>query len=90
MGCLNTDLNKLGSKEVYSRVYDYFRSNFPSQEKTISKQSDSLDVDKYSEGSKKDLKIEIGVKGEIPDISKAFSLLKKLLDKNDFTWKSNN
>lgn len=38
----------------------------------------------------KDLKIEIGVKGQIPDISKAFSLLKKLLDKNDFTWKSNN
>ena len=59
MGCLNTDLNKLGSKEVYSRVYDYFKSNFPTQEKTISKQSDSLDVDKYSEGSKKDLKIEM-------------------------------
>jgi molybdopterin-biosynthesis enzyme MoeA-like protein len=38
----------------------------------------------------KDLKIEIGVKGKKPNISKAFSLLKKLLDKNNFTWKSNN
>jgi molybdopterin-biosynthesis enzyme MoeA-like protein len=38
----------------------------------------------------RDLKIEIGVKGKKPNISKAFSLLKKLLDKNNFTWKSNN
>ena len=38
----------------------------------------------------KNLKIEIGVKGQKPDILKSFSLLKKLLDKNNFTWKSNN
>ncbi len=38
----------------------------------------------------KDLKIEIGVKGQKPNILKAFSLLKKLLDKNNFKWKSNN
>ena len=61
MACLNTDLIKrLGSKETYSRVYSYFRTHFPTKEVKIDeKQSNIMDQDKYTEGSKKDPKIEM-------------------------------
>ena len=62
MACYNTDLiNELGSKKTFNKVYAYFRSQFPKNEEAISggKKADTLAVDKYSDGSKKDLKLEM-------------------------------
>ena len=59
MACYNTDLiNELGSKKTFNKVYAYFRGQFPKNEEAISggKKADTLAVDKYSDGSKKDLK----------------------------------